>query len=157
MKLNWKHGVGCGFLALALPVALFYWSVSTMFRSTPEPLRRLEEVTEVTRLALPAGSTLIDGKVCRCWNAYLYARIRIPPHQVPQFWKQAPFGGKVSATKDALGIHLPGEVRRAWRLDAVRDFRSAGGGDLYEEGASQALVSLDDPSDPVLYLYWFHN
>jgi hypothetical protein len=139
------------------PIVLWVRAVAGIFRQTPEPLTSLEEATKVTGVAFPPGCTLIDGQECRCWNAYLYARIRIPPYQVPRLWKAPPFRGECSATEDAMAINLPPEVRRGWRLDRVKDFRSSGGGDLYAEGASQALVSLDNPSDPVLYLYWFHN
>ena len=138
-------------------MALWVRAGAGIFRQTPEPLRNLEDATKLTGVVFPPGCTLIDGEVCPCWNAYLYARIRIPPYQVPLLWKAQPFGGECSATEDATAFNLPLEVRRGWSLDAVKDFRSAGGGDLYKEGVSQALVSLDNPSDPVLYFYWFHN
>jgi hypothetical protein len=125
-----------------------------VFRDEPERLTSLQEAAQVTGLSFPPGSSLLDGKVCRCWNAYLYARVQLPPHQVPRFFQQAPFAGK---TYTALDLNIPAEVRRQWRLDAVRDFRSAEGGELQRGGVRQALVSLDNPSEPILHLYWFDD
>jgi len=134
----------------------FVWySMTRLFRTEPERLASLQKLTEITHVTLPEGSVLLDGTVCPCWNAYLYARIRIPPHQLPKFWKQPPFNGAVSAIEDPMSINLPLPVRRRWGLDQVRDFRSSSGGDLHQGGVSQVLVSLDDPSNPLLHLYWF--
>jgi hypothetical protein len=83
--------------------------------------------------------------------------VRIPPDAVPRFWKQPLFKGEAPTSANPLLISLPVDVQRKWRLERVRDFRSSGGGDLYQEGTLQALVSFDDPSNPLLHLNWVHN
>jgi hypothetical protein len=127
------------------------------FRSDPEPLRSLTEVAQMTGISFPPGSQLVDGSICRCWNAYLYARIRLAPHEVPRLWRQPSFEEMPSATENALAMNVPADLWRQWRLGDVQDFRSARGGSLQRKGISQALVSLDDPSHPLLHLYWFSN
>jgi hypothetical protein len=144
-------------LMVLVSVALWVWRCVNWVRHVPEPIRNLPAVSDVTHVAFPQGSTLIDGKVCRCWNAFLYARVRLPADRVQEFWSQPLFAGRFSSKKDELFINVPAGVARSWRVDAVRTFQWSAGGDLMQEGSSQAFVSFDDPANPVLHLYWAHN
>jgi hypothetical protein len=148
-------GIGVSLMLLLLGMRFM---LQQMFGTGPAPAGSLAQLSEKTNVAFPPGSELIDGEICHCWVPWAYARVSIPPERVPQFWKQSLFSDPpLPPQSGSLDNMVSVVARNRWKLWKLKDCRYNSGGDMYQGGAVEALLSLDDPNRPVLHLYWYAN
>jgi hypothetical protein len=128
------------------------------FNMTPTPISGLEELATKTHLTFPAGARVIEGSICHCWEAHAYAKIRISPKDIEPFLGQPPFQGRMSGADFTLDpIFASARLSERWQLSRIKRSTFVEGGDRYQLGQYQALVDLDSPESPILYVFWNHD
>ena len=133
------------------------------------PLASMWELSSKAYLQFPPGARLLEGYWLKAPNTFGYARVELPPSQVTEFFKQPVFGGvierRMEPAEEAEHInvadhpHDPALLDR-WGLVKVRQSAYSSGGTLNGGPGSHfpvaALVDLDQPEHPVLYLHWYN-
>jgi hypothetical protein len=136
------------------------------FDTTIHPVTSLQQLSNITGIRIPEGSTLIEGRYHPSGGMApggLWAVVRLRPKAVPAILKQSRLDGEVSGAKNYFewGLTLPqDQATKGFKpqVEAIEHSISARGGSLAERGGSvQVLVDLDDPSAPTAYVSWGTN